>query len=171
VHIDLLALGKKVGWIDEYFDGTEGVEVSSFAPPERIVGKTLEDVRVNADFYGVLNWKKLFKTIEIKRMSKVGDEDVYVVVKTPEKGNPVTDYVSAKTFLLLRRDTLKTANTSNITLPVTEYYSDYRLTDGLMYPYKATTNIPTIGDIVSTIKSVKFDVDIPDTVFRAPEKK
>ncbi len=170
-HIDLMALGKKIGWLDDYFDGAQGGEVSSFGPPEQKAGKSLEDARIGADFYGLLNWKKLFKTIEIKRTSKVGDEEVYVVVKTPEKGNSVTDYVSTKTFLLLRRDSLQTSNTTQITLPVTEYYSDYRLTEGLMIPYKTTTNIPTIGDIVTTVKTVKFDVDIPDTAFRAPEKK
>jgi CubicO group peptidase (beta-lactamase class C family) len=170
-HIELMALGKKIGWIDEYFDGAQGGEQSSFSPPEQKAGKSLEDARISSDFYGVLNWKKLFKTIEVKRTSKVGDEEVYVVVKTPENGNPVTDYVSTKTFLVLRRDTLETSNTSQITLPVTEYFSDFRLTDGQMLPYKTVTNIPTIGDIVTTVKTVKFDADIPDTVFRPTAKK
>lgn len=170
-HVDLMALGKKIGWFDEYFDGTQGGEASSFGPSEQKAGRSLEDARISADFYGLLNWKQLYKTIELKRTSKVGDEEVYVVVKTPEKGNPVTDYVSTKTFLLLRRDSLQTSNTTQITLPVTEYYSDYRLTEGLMIPHKTTTNIPTIGDIVTTVKTVKVDVDIPDTTFRAPEKK
>ena len=39
-------------------------------------------------------------------MTKVGDEDAYVVVMKSEDGNPVTAYFSTKTFLLLRRDTL-----------------------------------------------------------------
>jgi hypothetical protein len=119
----------------------------------------------------VLNWKKLFKTIEVRRMDKVGDEEVYVVVKTPERGNAVTDYVSAKTFLLLRRDSLQTSDTTQITLPVKEVYSDYRPAGGVMMPYKTVTTIPTIGDIVSTVKTVRVDVPLPDTVFRAPEKK
>jgi len=81
------------------------------------IEKSLEDARISSDFYGVLNWKKLFKSIEIKRMSKINDEDVFVVVKTPEKGNPVTDYVSAKSYLVLRRETIQTSNTSQINLP------------------------------------------------------
>jgi CubicO group peptidase (beta-lactamase class C family) len=170
-HIDMMALGKKIGTIDEYFDGTAGGEVASFSPGEEKAGKSLEDARISSDFYGVLNWKKLFKTIEIKRMSKVNDEDVFVVVKTPEKGNVVTDYISAKSYLLLRRDTIQTSNTSQISLPVTEYFSDYRLVEGLMIPFKSTTNIPTIGDITSIVKTIKFDVDIPDAVFNVPEKK
>lgn len=170
-HIEMMALGKKIGTIDEYFDGTEGAEVASFAPGEEKAGQSLEDARINSDFYGVLNWKKLFKTIEIKRMSKINDEDVFVVVKTPEKGNPVTDYISAKSYLLLRRDTISTSNTSQMSVPITEYYSDYRLVEGVMIPFKSTTNIPSIGDITSVIKTVKFDVDIPDAVFHVPDKK
>jgi CubicO group peptidase (beta-lactamase class C family) len=170
-HIDLLALGKKIGTMDEYFDGTEGGEVASFSPGETKAGKSLEDARIASDFYELLNWKKLFKTIEIKRMSKVGDEDVFVVVKTPEKGNPVTDYISAKSYLLLRRDTVQTSNTSQISLSITENYSDHRMVEGWMIPFKVTTNIPTIGDILVTVKSVKFDVDIPEAVFHVPDMR
>jgi CubicO group peptidase (beta-lactamase class C family) len=170
-HIDLMALGKNIGTIDEYFDGKEGAEVASFAPGEEKAGKSLEDARISSDFYGLLNWKKLFKTIEIKRMSKVNDEDVFVVVKTPEKGNPVTDYISARSYLLVRRDTIQTSNTSQISLPVTEYFSDYRMVEGSLIPFKSTTSIPSIGDITTIIKTVKFDVDIPDAVFHVPEKK
>ncbi|HUQ33015.1 MAG TPA: serine hydrolase domain-containing protein [Pyrinomonadaceae bacterium] len=170
-HIDLTALGKKIGTIDEYFDGTEGGEVSSFSPGETKAGKSLEDARISSDFYGALNWKKLFQTIEIKRMSKIGDEDVFVVVKTPEKGNPVTDYVSAKSYLVLRRETVQTSNTSQISLPVTEVFADYRAVEGLMIPHKTTTSIPSIGDIVTTVKEIKFDVAIPDAVFHVPDIK
>jgi CubicO group peptidase (beta-lactamase class C family) len=170
-HIDLMALGKKIGTIDEYFDGKEGGEVASFSPGEEKAGQSLEDARIASDFYGPLNWKKLFKSILIKRMSKVGDEDVFVVVKTPEKGNPVTDYISAKSFLLVRRDTIQTSNTSQISLPVTETFSDYRPVGGLMIPFQSTTSIPTIGDITSIVKTVRFDVDIPEAVFHIPEKK
>ena len=170
-HIDVMALGKKVGTIDDYFDGKEGGEVSSFSPSETKAGKSLEDARISSDFYGPLNWKNLFKRIEIKRMSKIGDEDVYVILKTPEKGNPVTDYISARSYLLLRRESLQTSNTSQITLPVKEEYSDYRLVEGLMIPFKTTTSIPSIGDIITVVKTVQFDVPIPDTIFRAPNLK
>ena len=166
--IDLMAVGKKVGTMYEYFDGTQGGEVSTFSPEEVKAGKSLEDARITSDFYEPLNWKKHFKSVEIKRMSKLGDEDVYVVVQTPEKGNVITDYYSARSYLLLRRDTTQTSNTSQISIPVTETYSDYRLVDGVMIPFKTVTNIMTIGDIVSTIKTIKFDVQIPDTAFKKP---
>lgn len=166
----LLALGREIGTIDEYFDGQGGVEMSSFSPTEVKTGKALEDARIAADFYEPLDWKKLYKSVVIKKMSKLGDEDVYVVVKTPEKGNEVTDYISAKTFLLLRRDSFEESETSGLKLPVKETFSDYRPVEGQLVPFRTVTNIPTIGDIVMTVREIKFDVDIPDTAFRAPAK-
>ncbi len=38
-------------------------------------------------------------------MAKIGDEAVYVVEKVAENAHPVIDYISAKSFLVLRRFT------------------------------------------------------------------
>lgn len=70
------ALGKKIGSLVTYFDGANGGEVMSFAPTETYSGKRLEDIRTGSDFYEVLNWKNNYKTITVKRMGKVGTEDV-----------------------------------------------------------------------------------------------
>lgn len=169
-NITITALGKKLGSIVTYFDGNRGGEVISFAPEEVYSGKRLEDIRIGADFYQMLNWKTLFKTITVKRIAKVGDEDAYVVEKRNEKGTPVTDYVSTKSFLLLRRDSLITSETSGVELPQTSSFSDYRSVDGVMVPFKSVSNNLANGDIVTIVKDVKFDVEIPDAVFSKPVK-
>jgi hypothetical protein len=114
----------------------------------------------------VLNWKQNYKTIAVKRMGKVGDEDVYIVEKQREKGTKVTDYISTKSFLVLRRDSLVVSETSGIELPQTESFSDYRNVDGVMVPFKTVSNNIANGDIVLRVMDVKFDVDIPDSVFK-----
>lgn len=169
-NITLTALGKKIGSVVTYFDGTRGGQIASFAPEEVLSGKRLQDVKLDSDFYGLLNWQKNFKTITIKRVSKVGDEDAYVVEKVPEKGNRVTDYISVKTFLLLRRDTILSSDTTNVELPQTEIYSDYRNVDGVMIPFKSVSNTVAYGDIVTRVKDVKFDVELPDSDFLKPVK-
>jgi CubicO group peptidase (beta-lactamase class C family) len=143
-NMTFTALGKTIGSIVGYFDGNGGGEILSFAPAETYSGKRLEDIKAASDFYDVLNWKQNYKTITVKRMGKVRDDDVYIVEKQREKGTKVTDYVSTKSFLVLRRDSLVVSETSGIELPQTESCSDYRNVD------------------------VKFDVDIPDTVFLKP---
>ncbi len=167
----LTALGKTIGSIVSYFDGSSGGQTLSFAPEEVYTGKRLADVKLASNFYRVLGWKNAFKTITIKRISKVGDDDAYVVEKIPEIGNTVTDYISTKSFLLLRRDTVVSSETSGVEIPQTESYSDYRLVDGVMIAFKTLANNIANGDIVVRVKDVKFDVDIPDSVFRKPAKK
>lgn len=168
----LMALGKKIGWTFDYFDGTAGGQQMSFAPGDVLTGKQLANARVNSDFYGLLNWKTLFKTAEIKRMDKVKDEEVYVVALTPEGGTTATIYVSTKSFLVLRKDTIYSpSDSSGIEIPITETYSDYRSVEGIMMPFQSVTNNIAQGDVIVQVKEVKFDVDIPDTSFKQQAKK
>jgi CubicO group peptidase (beta-lactamase class C family) len=167
-NMTFTAVGKKIGTIVGYFDGNSGGEILSFAPEETYSGRRLEDIKAASDFYDVLNWKQNYKTITVKRMGKVGDEDVYIVEKQREKGTKVTDYISAKSFLVLRRDSVVVSETSGIELPQTESFSDYRNVDGVMVPFKVVSNNIANGDIVTRVTDVKFDVDIPDSIFKKP---
>jgi CubicO group peptidase (beta-lactamase class C family) len=103
-QLTFTALGKKLGSMTTYFDGSGGGEMISFAPAETYSGKRLEDIKAASDFYDVLNWKKNYQTIKFREMGKVGDEEVYIIERKTEKGTPVKDYVSTKSFLVLRRD-------------------------------------------------------------------
>jgi CubicO group peptidase (beta-lactamase class C family) len=169
--LTLMALGKKIGAMREYFDGERGAQEASFAPAQIKTGKSLEAARIEADFYGLLNWKKLFKEVSIKRMSKIGDEDVYVVVKTPEQADPITDYISAKSFLLLKRETIDSRSTRMVEQSARAIYSDYRMVDGLMIPFKTAHNTLDLGDVIVRVKEVKFDVNLPDSVFHSQARK
>jgi len=120
-----------------------------------------------SEFYQLVNWKKLFKTVAIKKLSKVGDEEVYVVVATPLKGNPITQYISTKSFLILKRDLLTASSTGEGAEAVTETYSDYKTVDGVVLPFKTVSHSEDTGDTVMRVKAVKFDVEIPDSAFRA----
>ena len=162
------ALDKKVAQIVTFFDGNGGGEVMSFGPPETYSGKRLNDIRTSSDFYDVLNWKTNYKTITVNRITKVGDEDAYEVVKLPEKGTAVTDYVSTKSFLLLKRESLLVSETAGVEIPQTQMFNDYRNIDGVMVPFKMTSSNPANGDIVIRVIDLKFNVDIPDTVFQKP---
>jgi CubicO group peptidase (beta-lactamase class C family) len=166
----LTALGKKIGTVVSFFDGAAGGEVMSFAPEETYSGKRLEDIKAGSDFYDVLSWKTNYKTLTVKRMGKVGGEDVYVLEKRSEKGTPVVDYISTKSFLVLRRDSVVVSETSSVELPETQSFSDYRNVDGVMVPFKTVSTNIANGDIVMQITDVKWDVDIPDSAFKKPIK-
>lgn len=168
----LTALGKTIAKGFDFFDGTRGEELFTFAPVEKYTGKKLEDARLNSDFYSLLNWKTNYKSIEIKGIEKCGDgEECYAVEFTPEKGTRVTELYSTKTFLLMKRRGVVTSSTSEINIPYTMTFSDYREIDGIKLPFKTVNSTPTMGDVVTVIKSVKHNVPVDDKIFAPREVK
>jgi CubicO group peptidase (beta-lactamase class C family) len=164
----IAGLGKKIATVREYFDGTQGGSEINSRPPERHKDGQLADVRTRSAFYELLNWKTLYKTVTIKRKAKVGDEEVYVVAKTPEKGTTITDYYSAKSFLLVKREQMVGADDEQ-ELTV-DTYSDYRNVDGEMIPFSVVTEDAGLGRIVGKVIEVKFNVNIPANTFRPATK-
>ena len=163
------ALGKPIASSFEYFDGVAGGEIVSFAPAEIYSGRRLDDVKFETDFYGILNWKKDLKSAEVKGTEKVGDEEAYVVVLHPEKASDYTLFVSTKTFLPVKKASVVVSSTSSVKLPVTQVFSDYRAVDGIMLPFKTVSTSLTMGDVVTTVKEVKNNVEIKDSMFK-PKK-
>jgi hypothetical protein len=161
----MTAVGKTIakGW--EFFEGTNGEELYTFSPVEKLSGKKLEDVRLNSDFYSLLNWKTNYKTVEVKGTEKVGDEECYIVEFTPEKGTKVTELYSTKTFLLMKRRGVVASSTSEVSLPYTITFSDYREVDGIKLPFKSVNSTPSMGDVVSILKSVKHNTAIDEKTF------
>lgn len=160
------AFGKKIAEVDEYFDGTSGGSKSSFSEPETYTGQRLEDVKYEANFYGFADWKTDKSKIEITGMQKVGDEETYVVRVKPEKANAVTYFISAKTFLPVKQISVIVSSTSSQKIPVTSIMADYRNIDGMMIPFKVTSENPGSGETVMIVKSVKHNVKIDDKKFK-----
>ncbi len=165
----MTALGKTIatGW--DYFDGTNGEESYSFAPLEKFSGKRLDDARLNADFYLLLDWKENFKKIEVTGVEKVAGEDAYVVSFEPFKGTPFQEFYSTKTFLLLKRNGIVPSSTSDQSLPYSVVYSDYRKVDGIELPFRSVSSSVSNGNVITTVRSVKQNVPIDEAIF-APRK-
>ncbi len=167
----LRAAGKKIATTHTYFDGAQGGIETSFFPAMPRTGEPLDDARLAGDFYRELNWKTGYKTVVIQEIKKIGDEEAYVVVKTPEKGGPIKEAYSTKTFRLLQRESPETQPESGQKTTSTETYSDYRLVEGVWVPFKTVVSQATMGDTVLTTQDVKFNVRIPDAVFQPTPKK
>jgi len=167
----MFALGKKIatGW--EYFDGTGGQEHYSFSPAEKYDGKRLEDIRLFSDFYAGLDWTTDYKKVEITGTGKVGDEEAFIVSFEPKAGTMFRQFYSKSSFLLLKHEGSVASSTNPSVIPFTIVYSDYRDIDGIKLAYKMVNNNPGNGDIVSTITSIKHNVDIKDAIFAARKLK
>jgi hypothetical protein len=162
----MTALNKTIATGFDFFDGTAGEEFYSFAQAEKYTGKRLEDIKLGSDFYGLLDWKSTYKSIDVLSVTKCGDEECYAVAFTPEKGSKFTEYYSTKTFLLLKREGVQVSSTSSYELPYTLTYSDYRDVDGVKLPFKTVSFSASNGNIVTQIKTVKHNVPVDDSIFK-----
>ncbi|MFZ1700012.1 MAG: serine hydrolase domain-containing protein [Pyrinomonadaceae bacterium] len=165
----LVALGKTIGNVWEYFDGTTGEEAVSFAPTEKFTGKRLDDIRLSNDFYGMLDWTTNYKKVEVTGTPKINGEACYLVSFEPKAGTPFQECYSTTTFLLLARSGVISSSTSSQQVPYRVIYSDYREIDGIKLPYKTVNNNIGNGNIVTTLTSVKHNVPVDDKIF-APKK-
>jgi hypothetical protein len=167
----MIALGKKIasGW--EYFDGTGGSEHYSFAPAEKYAGKRLDDIRLFSDFYAGLDWTTDYKKVEVTGTGKVGDEEAYIVSFEPKAGTAFRQFYSKTSFLLLKHEGSVASSTNQNVIPFSILYSDYRNIDGIKLAYRTVNNNPGNGDIISTITSIKHNVDVKDSIFSARKLK
>ena len=169
--LKVMALGKEIATIDDYFNGTSGGSVLSFMPDDTLTGQRLEDAKFNNDFYWFVNWKEKIKKAEITGMEKVGDEEVYILVIEPEKASKITFHISTKTFLTLMRTTIVSSSTSSQKIPIAETYSDYREINGVLIPFKIVQENPGMGQIVTYVKDVKHNTPIDDQTFAPKDAK
>lgn len=165
-EVTMTALGKTIAKGYDLFDGTNGEEVYTFSPVEKYAGKKLEDSRINSDFYNILNWKTHYPKVTIKGKEKVGEEECYVVDLTPEKGSRLTLLFSTKTFLLMQQRGTIPSSTSSQSLPFKTTFSDYRQIDGVMIAFRNVSESPSMGDIVTIVKTVRHNEPIADSVFK-----
>ena len=161
----LVAVGKKVGHIHEYFDGASGGQENDFTASSPIAADKIAETAVSADFYPDLNWKKLYKSVVILKKDKVGDEEAYVVEKLISKDNPVREYISVKNFRLLKRET-STAAPGAAPVSATETYSDYRNIGGVWIPFVRTGSQGGSGEFVTTLKEVRWDGPVTPSLFQ-----
>ena len=103
------------------------------------------------------------------RITGMGEESLpalNALLEAEAAGNPVTDYVSTRTFRVLRRDTLVTPEGYDVSLPVSETYSDFREVGGLVIPFKSVIQTPTMGTVRGATTKVELDVPLTDREFR-----
>lgn len=141
-----------VGWTD---DPENGLREQS--------GAELAEARRDADFYHVLDMRRLYARLTVIGEEKIGDRTAYVVeAALPEGGTPDRIFFDAQTGLLLR-----VVSQHHDSEGVFEYrvdYDDYREVDGVKLPFvvRQTTGASTL-----TIKltGVRHNVALDDSQF------
>lgn len=83
------------------YNGEVGWSIDPMQGPMLLQGKMLEEVREQADFYGILHDPKNYKSMETVQRTQFDNKDCYKLKLVRLSGNETTEYFDTKTGLLV----------------------------------------------------------------------
>ena len=161
----LFAVGKEIGWSKQAFDGKNGFEDYSFSEREDFTGKRLVDITYGMAFRPFVDFDKNAVEAKVRRKTKLGEKEVYVLEMTPKGGSRITYFVDKDDYTIHQKISQIVSSTSSVSQQMVEKYEDYRKVDGVYLAFKVTNTNPNMGDIISIVKKVEHNVKLKDDVF------
>ncbi len=155
-----------IGDLFEGFDGTTAWSVNPIQGNRDKQGEELAQSKLTNNFNRETNLDKFYPKMELKGIEKVGANDAYVVVATPDNLPAETFYFDTKSGLLVRQDS--TSITPEGKMPGKTFFEDYRAVDGIKIPFKTRTVLPQF-ELITTFTEVKNNVAIEDNKFAKPK--
>ena len=156
-----------VGVIKNGTDGETAWEVNPLTGARIMTGAERDGFLRAAALHSELKWKDLYEKSEVKGTEDVDGKTCYKVVFTPKEGagSPETKYFDKQSGLLTK--VTATVNSPMGDIATESYPTNYQEVDGLKLPFKTTQKVLT-QEIVITIDTVKFNVEIPKDRFDLP---
>ncbi|MGB7760361.1 MAG: DUF620 domain-containing protein [Bryobacteraceae bacterium] len=154
-----------IGSVKQGYDGKVAWEINPMQGARIKDGDEKNAAKREAHFHDE-NWRDDFKKVETVGAETVEGKDCYKLVKTPNDGNPVTDYYDKKTGLLVKSAT--TVNTPNGDMTAEVLFSDYRKEGDLLVAHKIQQSAAG-QEIAITFEGFKYNVDLPKDKFDLPD--
>jgi hypothetical protein len=153
-----------IGEITEGFDGTHGWSVNPMTGPTLKVGKELDQVKLDADFYSDLRDPKTYP--DVKTVDKVtfDGRQCYKVELSRIDGSKDVDYYDAESGL--RAGVEGTRETQMGTITQTSIESGYKKFGKLLQPTLLTTKAMGVEQRI-TLETVEYDT-VPASAFEPP---
>jgi hypothetical protein len=123
--------------------------------------EALREARINA----TARWRELYTRAETTGEEAVNGEDCYRVVLTPEEGAPETLFLSKRTGLALKMQTVASTQLGEVAAEV--FFEDYRNIGGILAPARVSQKVAG-QTITITIDRAEVNVPIPREQFDLP---
>lgn len=148
-------------------DGTTAWSTDPFTGTRTLAGPELTQITTQA-VMGLRpdQWKTVYTKAETLGVEKVNSAPAYKVRLTTKSGETSLQYFDVKSGLQVRTD--ETVISPQGKLPVTSYYADYRVQQGVKMPY-SVKQVMGPAEVQTLIKDVKFNVPVDDTQFAQPK--
>jgi len=144
------AVGRTIGRLRFYFDGTTGGQATTFGQTGPNQPDENAAARLADRFHPLLSLNRDYRSVRVVDRATVAGEAGYVLQLTPSAGDPVYLTVSAISGLPLQRRDATT----------TETYADYRSVDGERVPFTVTIQ-DGLGETDVRVLTARFGVAIP----------
>lgn len=160
-----------IGLVQDGFDGQTAWSKSQAGVRTKEGGELARD-KAEAEFRREVRLKELYPNLEVKGTETFNGEEVQVLEAKPSSGGKERFTFSAKSGLLVRRQSEFTGADGN-EVGVDAELSDYRDVDGLKYPHDQKFKILVGGqqvfDFALKVKEIKHNPKVEDAEFAKPE--
>lgn len=153
-----------VGQIVEGFDGTHAWTISPMTGPMLLEGKSLDDKRLDAEFYGELRGDERYVSITTLEMMDFEGRPCYKVRLVRKTGREDVEFYDVGTGL--KAGSVTSRETPMGVMTVTTVESDYRRFGNLLQPTLLSAQTAGAKQVI-TITSIEYDT-VPPSVFEPP---
>jgi hypothetical protein len=148
------AVGRSIGRVRVYCDGTLAGQETTFGQDETYSGAGLERARQDAALMWLARPDSLLPRLRLIGRQRVAGEDAYVLQRALGSGDSTRYAVSARSFLIVRKSGAGTVET----------YSDFRNVGGVVRPFR-TTIADELGESEVVVREIRFDAPLPAAAF------
>lgn len=155
--------------IGDILDGYDGTTAWTSNPVQgnRVkAGNELEQSKRQSLFGREANIDKIYTSLTVKNVEKIGDREAYVVVASTTGLPDDILYFDTETGLMLRSDSVVLAPEGQ--QATSTFYDDYREVNGIKSAFKVRAKTPAF-EILTIISEIKYDVEIEDSKFVQPK--
>jgi len=156
-----------VGDVLAGYDGKTAWTVNPVQGSRIIEGRELLQTKRSAIFNRDANIDKIYTSLAVRGIEKVGERETYVVVASSDNLPDDILYFDKETGLMLRSDTISI--TPEGEQAIKSFYDDYRDVDGIKVPFKTRAVTPAF-ELNSVVTEVKFGIPIEDSKFSQPKQ-
>ncbi|MET0396290.1 MAG: hypothetical protein ABW277_05670 [Longimicrobiaceae bacterium] len=152
------------GTLRSGYDGSVGWQVNPMTGPSLMSGAELEQVAQTADFFSLLNYDKLYRSMETTERTELNGRPCYRVKLTTATGRESWQCFDTETGLMVASGGKQESQMGS--MEVTSLLSDYKEFDGIRMATRSTSKM--MGqDMTMTVKSVSH-APVDASVFALP---
>ena len=154
------------GTLRSGYDGTVGWQVNPMTGPSLMTGAELEQTVQMADFYGALNYDKLYRSMETTERTELNGRPCYRVKLTTQSGRESWQCFDTETGLIVATGGKQESQMGSI--ETTMLLSDYKDFDGVKMATRSTMQM--MGqEMTVTVKSVSH-APVDASAFAPPQE-